>query len=180
MFIEQTHTRLNINYYFQIFFTTGINKKNKGFPYLCRSWSTRWHNVLPNNTNQNRSPYQQHLSPMSIEFFYPMRDSRSSTRNYLWIQNIRCFPTVKSQANNFMRICLRLVHTLDWLATVPLCLSDRKTDDIQNLNFLTHFGQLPLDMKGLLVVGSFLFLSLSNDWSFGACLLTVSFVGGMW
>ena len=49
---------------------------------------------------------------------------------------------VISQAYNFTRLCLRLVHTLDWLDTFTLCLSDSKGEDLKIwISYLTVVNQ---------------------------------------
>ena len=100
-----------------------INQKNvKGFLVLGRSCSTSLHNVLLSNTHQSLFCVVYiidillcHNTPAQAQA--PTREEKNSRR----------FPTVKSKANNFKRLCLRLVHTLDLLATVALSLIDCKT-----------------------------------------------------
>ena len=120
-------------------------KKTMGFLYLGRSWSMSWHNLIQNNTNHNLSTYQQHLPLLNIENKYPMRDSGSITSTYFCRRNLRCLPTLRYQANNFMCIYSLLLYMLDWLDTVPLCLSGCKTDDLKKFNWLPHFRQTPLE-----------------------------------
>ena len=135
------------------------------------------HNVLPNNTNHNMFSYQQHLPRLYLEKIIlwdtpshaqsPARADKTKGVSQQWYL---------SQINVCASIC-------GYCTLWTYCLRCRfsslitKLMPLQKFNCLPRCGQLPLETKGLLVLGYSLSLSLLRDRYFGACLFTVNFVG---